>query len=93
MPGLTYPVENPMNRAMSMSGQATGITAGMDKRQTLVPPDKTVGGGMMSGMGGAASGASVGAMVAKGTATGASTGGGYGAIIGGVLGLAAYFLS
>jgi hypothetical protein len=49
------------------------------------PPPKTVGGGIMSGVGGAAAGASIGA-------TYGSSGGPYGAAIGAVVGLLAYAL-
>jgi hypothetical protein len=50
------------------------------------PPEKTVGGGIMAGAGGAAAGAQMGAAMGSG-------GGPYGAIIGAAIGILAYALS
>lgn len=57
-----------------------------DTDTTVTPPDKTAGGAMMNGLGGAAGGAAVGAQFG-------SAGGPYGAAIGAAVGILAYALS
>lgn len=76
-----YDVKNPLDRANSITGSAM---QGYSALAGMQPPEKTVGGGIMSGMGGAASGAMIG------TALG---GPGLGTAIGGGLGVLSYILS
>ena len=82
MPALgLFSVENPMNKAMEGYGQAANTFGSMTKsqKQTTTPPDKTLGGGLMSAGGMATTG------FIMGGPTGAAIGAGVGAL--------AYFLS
>ena len=101
-----YQVENPIGKAMSGMGQASGTFAAMGQDRKQIKPDPTVGGGLMAGMGGAVAGAQVGTMVGgtaaaattagSAVATGAATGsaaGPWGAAIGAIIGIGAYLLS
>jgi len=84
---MLYNIQNPMDRAQQMTGQASSITGSMDKRTKIIPPDKTVGGGMMNAAGGGMTG--IAAANALGMASSAGTFG-----IGGlILGLGAYLMS
>lgn len=86
-----------LDRAMGLmsKGQST-----FGRTQPNIPaPEKTVGGGLTSGLAGAGAGAAIGgAMTTAGTAaaTGAATGtaaGPWGAAIGAAVGIAGYYLS
>jgi hypothetical protein len=76
-----------LDRAMAFSDRAAASYRAMDKEESQEEAAKTVGQGMMSGVGGAAAGATIG------TAAYGSAGGPWGAAIGAVVGLAAYMLS
>ena len=91
--GGLYQVKNPMDTAMRGMSQAAGTYGNMSKNQKTETKeaDKTVGGGMMAGVGGAAAGASIGTAIAGGASTG-SAGGYWGAAIGAVVGGLAYLL-
>jgi hypothetical protein len=76
------------DRSQGHMQMAIGARSAMrpNSRTETEPPPKTVGGGMMSGIGGAAAGAAIGAQYG-------SSGGPYGAAIGAVVGILAYALS
>jgi len=81
---LTQPQGGYMDKASQLLGMSAQSYS-MQQKKTPGAPEKTIGGGLMSGMGGAAGGAMAGAAMGSG-------GGPWGAAIGGVVGLAAYFL-
>ena len=93
---MLYQVEDPSKKALGGLGQASQTFASMDKAQPK--PEKTTGGAIMSGLGGAGLGAGVvtaaGGMGAAGTAAAVSNPVGWG-IIGGAaaLGMASYLFS
>ena len=66
-----YDVKNPLDRASNTAGSAM---QGYSALAGMQPPEKTTGGGLMAGMGGAASGAMIGTALGGpgiGTAVGA----------------------
>jgi len=93
-----YKINSSGNRAADALDRAAGSFSRMQSRDsskstgTQSEPDKTVGAGMMAGVGGAAAGATIGSAMAAGATTGSSAGY-WGAAIGAVVGIAAYLLS
>lgn len=91
---MLYQVEDPSKKALGGLGQASQTFASMDKAQPQ--PEKTIGGGLMSGLGGAATGAGVvsaaGGMGGPAAAMSGPVGWG---VIGGAaaLGMASYLFS
>ena len=83
-----YDPENPFSRGQGLLKQAGQTTAAMDKDESIDPPGKTIGGGIMAGAGGAMAGASIGSLAGIGAMTG-----GTGLAIAAGVGLLAYFLS
>ena len=89
-----YNVENPYSKATNVLSQASNTYASMDKKKEVDAPGKTVGGGIMSGLGGAMAGAEIGGLMAEPGATGlAAIGGPVPLAIGAGVGLLSYFLS
>lgn len=89
-----YDVQNPYDKAMRGIEGASSTFARMDKAEKSKAEsesviDKTAGGALMAGGGGALLGAEVGSAIAKG----GSTAGWWGAGIGAAIGLLSYFLS
>jgi hypothetical protein len=82
-----YDTESPFSRGEKLLGLAGETTSRMDKKEPGAPP-KTIGGGLMSGLGGAG----VGAAITSGAAAG-SVVPVWGTAIGAAVGLAAYYLS
>jgi hypothetical protein len=83
-----FQVDNPLDKAFGGMSQAANTFASMEKRP--YKPPLTVGGGMMSAVGGASAGASIGAQIGSaGGPIGALGGAGIGAALGGL----AYYLS
>jgi hypothetical protein len=106
MPALgLFSVEDPSKKAAQYYSAASGTYGAMDKEEKIEKPDKTIGGGLMSGGGGAVSGAMIGSMFGGGAAAGGGAAGaaaagaaatswaGPGALIGAGIGALAYFLS
>ncbi|TWI61612.1 hypothetical protein LZ24_03428 [Desulfobotulus alkaliphilus] len=80
-----YQVQDPSQKALGGLGQASQSYASMQKAQP--EPEKTVGGALMSGLGGATAGAGIGMAVASGPV-------GWGVIGGGAaVGALSYLLS
>jgi hypothetical protein len=86
MAGL-YQIENPIHRANDAMSKAAG-TYGNIPRSGLGVPDKTIGGGMQSAMGGGLMGATL-----AGAMEGGLSGNPMVAAGGAILGFASYFLS
>ncbi|MBN2250513.1 MAG: hypothetical protein JW724_00380, partial [Candidatus Altiarchaeota archaeon] len=78
----------------NMMGQASNTYANMDKKRQNMTPEKTVGGGIMAGLGGVSAGSAIAGSEMGMSAITAMGMTGPGAIAGmGALALGAYFLS
>lgn len=83
-----YKIPDYTGQAMGAYSNAAGTAAGMTKDIKPYVPGKTVGGGMMTAMGGGLAGAQLGTMISTGAMAGP-----VGAGIGAGVGLLSYILS
>lgn len=87
IPGIEPVFENKttgLDKAMQLAGQARSTAGGI--QQNIPKPDKTIGGGLTSGLAGAGAGAATGAAMGAGLGL-------PGAAVGTGVGLLGYYLS